>query len=219
MIAARRVGSNACNLAWPLALGGGAYLLAFYAHTLDPQHSFLMFLAPGVLAFAAIALDALAPRLAKLRAGLAPLVVAVSTLGLFGVQRTNELRYALRARDASESASGAPAPELPLPDESGAEIAALVPPGAFVLHPSALGLNLAVDLYAWRSLWPIASPDDTRPDAVARSVGLGDAPRWLVLPNAPPASARAACNALRAALAPDRAPDAANERWSAFRLR
>jgi hypothetical protein len=216
VLALRSIATRPCNVAWPLTLGGVAYACACSGHESTAP---LILLAPGLLAFAALSFEALAPRLAKLRAGLAPLVVAVSTLGLFGIQRTNELRYAARARDASESSTGAAAPDIAMPDECGADIASLVPNGAFVVHPSTLALDLAVDLYAWRSTCPIASADDSRPDALAQQIGLGAAQRWLVMPNAPPPRAQAQCAELRAKLTHGRAADASNARWSAWRLR
>ena len=56
----------------------------------------------------------------------------------------------------------------------------LVAPGELGLHAPELGLNLAVTLHAWRSLWPAASSDDPTVDAVARRVGLERAPRVVL---------------------------------------
>lgn len=207
------------DLGFPLLLGGALVLLAFYRHTFDAQHSFLMYLAPGVIVLAAIAIEAAARPLARLRAGIAPVVVLVGSLGLFATQRFNELRHELRARVSAESPLGLPAPELPLPDVTGREFASLLPPGGLGLYPSDMGLNLAVSFYAWRSLWPVNGPEDSSWRAVAERYGLGEAPVFLLLPTTPPPGARTQVDAL-GTLAVDPAPTAesADGSWSASPL-
>ena len=165
-----------CETALALFLGGVACQLAFYRHTLDAQTSFLMLVAPGLCALGAQALDALAPRLARLRAGLAPLVVLVSTIAVVDLARAQALRFDLRAPRGAQH-PGRPSPELDLPRETGAALREVLAPGELGLYPAELGLNLAVTLHAWRSLWPAASRDDPAVDAVARRVGLDHAPR------------------------------------------
>jgi hypothetical protein len=205
------------QIALPLILGGAIYLLAFYRHTSDAQTPFYMLVAPGLCALAATALDALAPRLARLRAGLAPLVVLVSSIAMFGIARTSDLRHALRA-PAGDTRGGHAAPELARPNEIGAALAEVLPPGSLGLHPRALGFNLAVSLYAWRSLWAINGPDDPSPDIVAKRTGLASAQRWLALPDPPPERLSNELHALRSALIGDHAPDATTPGWSAWRL-
>lgn len=205
------------QIALPLMLGGWLYLASFYQHTLDPQTPFLMMLAPGLAALGAVALDAAAPGLARLRAGLAPLVVLVSSLALIGIASTGALRHGLRA-PAGDTRGGRAAPQLALPGETAAAVAQLLPRGALGLHPRALGLNLAVSLYAWRSLWPIAGPVDPSVDAVAARVGLEAAPRWLLVPDPPPLAVSGDLAALRTALVDVRPPDAVACGWSGWRL-
>lgn len=216
--ARKRTDARRVQIALPLALGGALYLAAFYRHTADPQTPFYMLVAPGACALAAAALDAAAPRLERLRAGVAPLVVLTSSIALFGLARTSVLRHALRA-PAGDTRGGRAAPELPLPHETGAALAELLPPGALCLHPRALGLNMSATLYAWRSLWPISGADDPTPGIVAARVGLAAAPRWLALPDPPPARLAESLSALRASLVGDRTPDASTAGWSAWRLR
>jgi hypothetical protein len=215
--ARRRAAAGRVPIALPLALGGLLYLAAFYRHTADPQTPFYMLVAPGACALAAAGLEAVAPRLERLRAGLAPLVVLVSSIAMFGIARTSELRHALRA-PAGDTRAGHAAPELALPHEMGAALAEVLPPGSLGLHPRALGLNLAVSLYAWRSLWAINGPDDSSPDIVAKRVGLAAAPRWLALPDPPPERLSNELSALRNLLVRNRAPDTSAASWSAWRL-
>jgi hypothetical protein len=215
--ARRRADAGRVQIALPLALGGLLYLAAFYRHTADPQTPFYMLVAPGACALAAAALDALAPRLERLRAGLAPLVVLASSIALFGIAQTSELRHALRV-PLGDTRGGRAAPELPLPHETGAALAAILPPGSLGLHPRALGLNMSATLYAWRSLWPIDGASDPTPDAVAARVGLSSAPHWLALPEPLPARLAESLSALRASLVGDRPPDASSAGWSAWRL-
>jgi hypothetical protein len=205
-------------VALPLALGGWLYMASFYRHTVDAQTPFLMMAAPGFAALGAVAVDALAPRLLRLRAGIAPLVVLVSSIAVFGLARTSVLRHALRA-PLGDTTGGLAAPETALPREDAAAIAEVLPSGALGLHPAPLGLNLAVPLYAWRSLWPVAGGDDTAPDAVAARLGLAAAPRWLLLPDAPPPRLADELTSLRTTLVGERAPDASARGWSGWRVR
>jgi hypothetical protein len=202
----------------PLFLGGWLYLLAFYRHSYGAEHSFLMLVAPGFIVLAAVALDALATPLARLRAGVAPLVVIVSSIALVGVREINALRYRYRSPAGEPAPAGLVAPAFPLPDATGAELARLLPPGAIGLYPSDAGLNLAVTFYAWRSLLPIAGPNDSSPAAIARAAGLEAARRYLLLPMPPPAEVAEQAAALRATLVPHDAPRAVGERWEGARL-
>jgi hypothetical protein len=204
-----------CDIATPMFLGGVLACFAFYRHTLDAQHSFLMLVAPGAAALASLPLDAAAPWLARLRGGIAPLVLIASSIAILCSLRFNELRREFRARPDDPGAS---ARELPPPDLAGREIAALIPSGSFVLVPSRLGLNLAASFYAWRSLWPVENAQDTFPFAVAKSFGLGRAPHYLALPYSAPESARSQIDALRKELVHDASPTLSNEHWAVWLL-
>lgn len=186
-----------CDVATPLLLAGLLYLLAFYRHTLEPQHPFLMLVAPGVAAWAALGLSTWGAPLVRLGGGFAPLVLLTSLLVLPGVAAANRLRFEHRAPLGAVPPPGAAAPVLPLPRDLGAELAAVVPPGALGMYPEALGLNLAATYYAWRTLWPVADLAPGQADAVADRFGLADAERWLALPNEPPPAAAPQVAALR----------------------
>jgi hypothetical protein len=217
---------RAFPLALPLAAGGLAVQLAFYKHTLEEQDFFLLFLAPGVAALAALPFDALAPRLFRLRGGLAPLVVLLSTVLLPTIPRVGQLRDGWRAAGPHDAPPGERGPELPLPDGLGRDLAAVVPPGGLVLYPEALGLHVATFLYAWRSgaavgpdlaSWGVA-------DGTLRDFAPPDAPRFLVLPLHPPAGAAAEVEALRAFFAEQvpelaaRGPVTTGLHWEAWEL-
>jgi hypothetical protein len=175
----------------------------------------LLFPALGVVLGAAVALDAAAPLLLRLRAGQAPLVLVVSTLALLCVVRFNALRHEFRGDPAAPLPLGAVAPRLPLPPETAAEFRALVPPGSFSVYPSAVGLNLAPSLYAWRTQLPVSGPQDPALQAAA-VLGLAYAPRFLLLPKEPLPAEREPCAVLRA-LASERVP-LESARWEAWRL-
>jgi hypothetical protein len=203
------------RLAPTLLLGSLLYLLAFYRHTLEPQHTFLLFPALGVVLCAAVALNAAHPFLLRLRAGHAPLVLVVCTLGLLCAVRFNALRYEFRGDASAPRPLGAVTPRVPLPPATAAEFAALVPPGSFSVYPSSVGLNLAPSLYAWRTQLPVNGPQDPALHA-APALGLADAPRFLLLPRDPLPDERAQCASLRA-LASERMPSA-SAYWEAWRL-
>jgi hypothetical protein len=214
----RRQEQKPVRLGLTLAAGAGLYLLAFYRHTLDTQHSFLMFPAPAVALLAAVALNATAPLYARLRAGHAPLVLATFTLAALCVLRFNALRNEFRGELGEPRPAGAFVPEFPLPDVTGAEFRALLPPGCFAAYPSSTQLNLAPSLYAWRSVLLIEGPQDIAPFDAARSLGLEHAPHYLLLPNVPTEAMRAQVEAL-STLTPATQPDKTGERWSAWRIR
>lgn len=176
-----------CETATALFAGGLLCQVAFYRHTLDAQTSFLMLVAPGLCALGAVALDALAPLLARLRAGLAPLVVLASTVALVDLGRAQALRFDLRAPRGA-LLEGRASPESDLPHETAAALREVLRPGELGLHPAELGWNLAVTLHAWRSLWPVAAPDDAVVEVVARRMALERAPRLLLVPDSGPGS-------------------------------
>ncbi len=200
-----------------LLAGGVLFLLASYRHTLDPQFTFMILLAPALSGLAALALERAAGPLAKLRAGPAPLVLAIAALAAFGMWRTDDLRFDFRSR-GEQSRTARSAPALPMPDVSGAEIATLVPAGGLGIHPSSMGLNLAVSFYAWRSLWPATGANDTLPMAVAQRFGLGGAPQVLLLPRHPWPAIAAQVAELEHAWAKDLPPDRESENWRAWDL-
>jgi hypothetical protein len=215
VLSCTRAAGGRVRLAPTLLLGSCLYLLAFYRHTLEPQHTFLLFPALGVVLCAAVALDAASPLLLRLRAGHAPLVLAVFTLALLCILRFNALRHEFRGDAAGPPPVGAVAPRWPLPPETAAEFRALVPPGSFSVYPSASGLNLAPSLYAWRTQLPVSGPQDPALRA-ASLLGLAHAPRFLLLPKEPLPVEREACAALRA-LASERVP-LESARWEVWRL-
>ena len=192
-------------------------MLAFYHHTLDPQCTFLILLVPGIAGFAALALDRACDPLAKLRAGTAPIALITCALAAFGLWRANDLRFDFRA-GPGENRRDRSAPRLPLPDVTGAEIAALVPAGGFGIHPACVGLNLAVSYYAWRSLWPANSPDDPGPNAVAQRFGLAAAPHVFLLPKNPWPSIAASISEFEKQALNNAPPDRESAHWRAWDL-
>ncbi len=190
----------------PLALGGLLVLFFFYRHTFDGeevlhgQTIFLLNVAPGAAALGATLLDRLAPWLFRLRAGIAPLVVATGLVGMPGIARVNQVRELWRApgpRDDPELTTG---PATPLPKTAGEEIGALLPPGAVGLYPRSLGYNLAVSYYAWRTLLPVTDETWGFQMTFLRDTGLGDRPRYFLLPRRPPKELEARMASIRARL-------------------
>ncbi|MBI5434738.1 MAG: hypothetical protein HZA52_18040 [Planctomycetes bacterium] len=177
--------------------GGATYLFAFYRHTLDAQHTFLMLVAPAIAVLAGRALAKPISLWVKGSVGAIVASVATATVVVLALQRTDDFRYRFRAQENAPSRAGVAAPELPPMDKLGFELRSLTPAGSFVVFPEALGLNYAAYYYAWRTLWPIRSPDDTLPFAVAKRF-LPNGSMLLVLPKSVPASARESVEALRA---------------------
>jgi hypothetical protein len=209
----------------PLLLGGVLYMLVFYRHTFDGagvrdgQTVFLMDVVPGVAACAATFLDRLAGPLERLRGGVAPLVVATSMIGVFGIARANELHRLWRepgpADVAGETARG---PAVPLPSTTGAELHALLPAGSVTFYPSALGFNLATGYYAWRTMIAVERDSFGQRVGSVGLLGLGDRARFLLLPKAPSAAVRAQLGDLRDELAAVGPPFAEDERWEVWPL-
>lgn len=208
---------RAVNLEPALLAGAGMFLVAFYRHTLDPQFTFLIPLVPAVAGLAALALDRAADGLAKLRAGVLPLVLVTCVLAVLALQRANDLRFDFRSR-ADESRADREAPRLPLPDVTGAELATLVPAGGFGIHPACVGLNLAVSFYAWRSLWAANSPSDPQPNVVAQRFGLGAAAHVLLLPKNPWPGIAASIREFEKLSVNGAPPDRESAHWRAWDL-
>ncbi|MCK6447680.1 MAG: hypothetical protein L6Q99_14910 [Planctomycetes bacterium] len=197
-------------------LGGALYLFAFYRHTLDPQHTFLMLVAPALATLAGRALAR--PTTAWVRGNFGMALAALATAGVLflALERAGDFRQRFRASATEAPRDGVPRPELPTMDEVGFELRTLAPAGTFVVYPEQLGLNYAATYYAWRTLWPIRAPDDTLPFAVAARFAPG-AQLLLVLPKSPPPSARPAVDALRARFA-DREPVRESANFAAWPL-
>ncbi|MCE9593294.1 MAG: hypothetical protein K8S98_03775 [Planctomycetes bacterium] len=178
-------------------LGGALYLFAFYRHTLDPQHTFLMLVAPAIAVLAGRTLAR--PIATWVRGSVGAIVASVATSAVIvlALQGAGDLHYRFRSNATAEPREGVSPPDLPPSDVLGFELRALTPAGSFVVVPEALGINYAAYYYAWRTLWPIRSPDDTLPFAVAHQF-LPNGPRLLVLPKIAPASAGPQVEALRA---------------------
>lgn len=166
VLALRREKSRV-DVVTPLLLAATLYLVAFYRHTLEDQRMFLLWLAPAVAALGAIALDAAAPALLRLRGGVAPLVVATSLIVMPCLAREAEIRAELA---------------VPSPVDAGREIARLVPPDAVVLCPESAGYNLAWAFYAWRNVAPGRSREDLD-RLLERWPRLRGKPAFLVAPS------------------------------------
>jgi hypothetical protein len=204
------------DLALPLFGGGLLYLFAFYRHTLEEQWVFLLYLAPGATLLAARALHATSMPLQRLRGGIAPLVLVVGTVMLFSLVRFEAWRAAERAPSRQDSAENfSTRVEAPLPETVGRELGQLLPPRTVGLHPAALGLNPAAAWYAWRSLLTAESPLDPRAGLELGRFGLGEAPRYFLLPDDPPDSVAPLMESLRPRLGE---PDLVGANWKAWLL-
>jgi len=199
------------SAAVPLACGGLLVMIGFYRHTFDPQTPFLLNLAPGAAALAAIALErarlALGPRAAR---SAAPAVALAGMLVLPGVLRTNELRARWRAPGPLDAPAGTQGPEQALPRTEGARIAELIEPGSVGLYPEAAGLTVATSYYAWRTLLPLPLR------ALSAALGLARAPQYVLVPLRGEASRAPAVRELEAQLRARGAPVRENEHWAAW---
>lgn len=209
-----------------LFAGALLLLLGFYRHTFDDQDPFLLNAAPAAAALCAAAVASLAPRLWRLRAGIAPLVVVASMIAMPAVVQGNALRRLWRApgpADGADASAPYVGPATPLPETAGRELAELLPPGSAGLYPKELGFNQAVMYYAWRTLMPVTDAtgdSDTYELAHHRLklAGMEDAPHYLLLPVDPPASLRAKLESVRAEFRAVSEPEFESESWEAYRL-
>ena len=222
--------SPAIGLTLPLVFGG--LLLSLVAiprsagggYRVDVHVPFLMYAAPGIAASVALVFDSLSGPLAKLRGGIAPLVIAVSLVAMPGLERANALRHALRDPGPRDDASLATGPGTPLPITTGGEIAALVPAGDLAIVPRALGITAAHQYYAWRTILPVDPNDAASFTHATTVIGTRRQTAWLLLPRTAekkqsPLSA-ALFDRVRARhpeLNPD-APDRQSETWRVWRL-
>jgi len=195
----------------PLLGGGLLYLFAFYQHTSEEQWTFWLYLTPAAALLAARALHAVSLPLQRLRGGTAPLVLLAASLVLLGLARFEAWRFAVRAPGPRDVAGLERGPEAPLPRTAGVALGELLPPGSVGLTPPELGLTPAAAWYAWRTLLPSGSFGAA--DPAAHALGLGDAPRYLTLPDDPPPSAAPAVEFLRSALGE---PTRRAAGWSAY---
>jgi hypothetical protein len=199
------------SAAVPLACGGLLVLLGFYRHTFDPQTPFLLNLAPGAAALAAVALErartALGPRAAR---SAAPAVALAGLLVLPGLLRTDELRARWRAPGPLDEPAGARGPEQALPRTEGARIAELIEPGAVGLYPEAAGLTVATSFYAWRTLLPLPQR------AWSAALGLARAPHYVLVPLQGEAARAPQVRALAAELRAGSPPVRENAHWAAW---
>ena len=176
------------ELTLPLLGGGLLLLFVMYRHTADGwnggdgQVPFLMYLLPGVATACALFFDRLAGPLAKLRGGLAPLVVAVSLVALPGLERANSLRRPLREPGPRDDSSLTEGPAAPLPETMGAELAELIPAGEFAIYPRVLGLTPAHLYYAWRTLLPVDPSDPSSINYATAKLAERGRDAWLLLP-------------------------------------
>ncbi len=206
--------SEDVDLATPLFAGALLYLFGFYKHTSEQQWPFLLYLAPAIVLLAARALHLASGSLWRLRAGFAPLAVLSLTVALPGIARFEEWRRSARAPGPRDDSTHVKGPEAPLPATAGAAIAELLPPGSVGLHPAALGLNLATTWYAWRSLVPGEDTSSASLELMLNAVGLEEAPRYLILPDAPPSTAEKRVEDLRKRLGE---PSLEAAGWSGWR--
>jgi len=184
---------------------GALVLFAFYRHTSEPQWSFQLWWLPAFSVGGALCVHQLSGPLLRLRAGLSPLVLLTLGLALPGLGAQAAWRLRTRGPDAP----------LPMPRAAGAWIASATHPGEFVQHDRALGLNLAVGFYAWRTLLPSPSPDDPTGARVQAALGLDDRSRyWLgASPDGPLGSVAPTPSSLI-----EREPVGADQMWRLWRI-
>ncbi len=172
----------------PLAFGGLLLPLVALLFSADDGeraslHSpLLLFATLGIAASGALVFDSLAQPLAKLRGGIAPLVVAASLVALPGLERANALRRLLRDPGPHDDASLTTGSTAPLPITTGREIAALIPAGDLAMVPPALGLTATHQYYAWRTLLSVDLDDAGSLTHGAAAIDQREQSAWVLLP-------------------------------------
>lgn len=215
---------ESASLEMPFTLGGFTMLLAFYQHTATGQDTFLLNLAPALCVLPAAVLDRIAPTLYRLRGGIGPLVAVTGLIVLPEVTQIDQLRRQWRAPGPNDPVD-AGGPPAPLPRTVGAELHELLPPGVAAMYPGDLGFQYGTYYYAWRSLFHVASLEESGvAQAHFANIGLEGAPMYLMFPLDPPPAAAGQVDAVRAlfeATLPDvaaRPPDRRTPNWEAWLL-
>jgi len=209
------------SLGLPLLAGGCLVLLCFYRHTWDGERAengqtvFLLSMVPAAAVLAAVFLDALAVPLLRLRGSFAPLVLVTSLLVLPGVIQTNEIRHRWRAPGPADDPARKQGPSSPLPKTAGEQIARILPEGAIGFYPHSMGFTPAVSYYAWRTLLPVADEAsyERAVGVVIAMHGLGDAPRFVLVPRDPPPHAVQEAVSIRATVAKVSEMRTSTEHW------
>lgn len=194
------------GLGLPLLAGGLLANFAFYRHSGEEQLTFALNYVLGAAALGGAAVHALARPLARGKLPLAAYVGVCAIAMLPALSTLEHWRQQWRGADR------------PLPDETGAQLGALLPAGAVLHYPPELGLTPAVGLYAgrWMIPWTEAAEKPVR-DYLGR-VGLAQAERYYVLPRSAEPALEPALAPLRAARLAARAPDRESAAWLAWRL-
>lgn len=144
--------------------------IADAATTGDAALSLQLWWLPAISVGAAITVQQLSGPLLRLRAGISPLVVLTLGLALPGLGLQAEWRQ--RTRGADEP--------LPMPSATGAWIGESTQAGDFVQCDRSIGLNAAVDYYAWRTICRSDAPNDADAVRIATELGFADRGRlWL----------------------------------------
>jgi len=183
-----------------------------------------MYLTPGIALAASLLFEKLNNPLAKLRGGIAPLVIAVSLVCVPGLERANQLRRPIRAPGPRDDAALTTGPAMPLPSVMGREIAPVIPAGQFAICPLALGITPAALYYSWRTIIPVDPNDRATTSLALAKIAARGQDAWLLLPREQTGAIRTMSDQLFAIVkaavpAADRyKPDYSNEHWMSWRL-
>ena len=188
--------ANPAVLPTLLAAGGFTVLFGFYVHTSDDpaQSSFILNVLPAAAALSALALvqmgDAVGRAFARKERRWAGVVLA----SVFFLMTANGARA---TTEHLWSAWRGPEPSITTPEIAGAALGELLPPGSVGIFPDSMSYTTAVSFYAWRTLLPVKpNPQSVQwVEAHLLSWGLVDRPRYLLLPDNPPAHAKAGVDA------------------------
>ncbi|MFT6042560.1 MAG: hypothetical protein ACJAZ8_002817 [Planctomycetota bacterium] len=216
--------ANPAALPALLAAGGFTVLFGFYVHTSDDpaQSSFILNVLPAAAALGALALvqmgDAVGrafARSGKRWAG-AVLATVFFLLTANGARATTNFLW---------GAWRGPEPSITTPEIAGAALGEILPPGSVGVFPDSMSYTTAVSFYAWRTLLPV-KPNPLSVQWVETHLikwGLVGRPRYLLLPDNPPAHAKAGVDATLAFFQANVPKIAAQEPihkngWRAWRL-